>query len=129
MSINSALDSYKVVGNQTGVVDANPHRLIQMLFEGALDRLHMAKGFIEHNNIEARSVYINKAIAIIGGLQSSLNNEAGGEIAENLDRLYDYLMRRLYDANRLNSSEIVDEVVVLVKEIKAGWDGISKEVN
>jgi len=129
MSMNNALDSYKVVGNQTGVVDANPHRLIQMLFEGALDRLNMAKGFIAHDNIEARSVYINKAIGIIGGLQSSLNNEAGGEIAENLDSLYDYLMRRLYDANRQNSVEIVEEVLVLLKEIKSGWDAIAEKVN
>lgn len=129
MSMNNALDSYKVVGNQTGVVDANPHRLIQMLFEGALDRLNMAKGFIEHDNIEARSIYINKAISIIGGLQSSLNNEAGGEIADNLDSLYDYLMRRLYDANRQNSIEMVEEVLVLLKEIKSGWDSISENVN
>lgn len=129
MSMNNALDSYKVVGNQTGVVDANPHRLIQMLFEGALDRLNMAKGFIEHDNIEARSIYINKAISIIGGLQSSLNNEAGGEIADNLDSLYDYLMRRLYDANRQNSIEMVEEVLVLLKEIKSGWDAISENVN
>ncbi|MBV1884953.1 MAG: flagellar export chaperone FliS [Gammaproteobacteria bacterium] len=127
--MNNALDSYKVVGNQTGVVDANPHRLIQMLFEGALDRLNMAKGFIEHDNIEARSIYINKAISIIGGLQSSLNNEAGGEIADNLDSLYDYLMRRLYDANRQNSIEMVEEVLVLLKEIKSGWDSISENVN
>jgi len=129
MSMNSALNSYKVVSNQTGIVDANPHRLIQMLFEGVLDRLHMAKGLIEHKDIEARSRYINKAIGIIGGLQSSLNSEAGGDVAANLDSLYDYVMRRLFDANRLNSMEILDEVVGLVKEIKSGWDGISEEVN
>lgn len=128
MSNTSALDSYKSVGDQTGVTDASPHRLIQILFDGAIERLNTAICFVEHNNIEAKNSFINKAIGIISGLQSSLNKEEGGDIAENLDRLYDYMIRVLYEANRDNDQKKITEVINLLKEIKLGWDGISQQV-
>ncbi len=115
---------YSQVGLQTEVMEADPHKLIQLLLEGALTRLAMAKKFIEEKNYESRNEKIGSAIDIICALQESLDHERGGDISSNLERLYDYMTRRLFDANRLNDQEIVNEVMSLLLEIKVGWEGI-----
>lgn len=117
---------YQQMSNQTAVVDADPHRLIQLLFEGALARIATAKGCIEHKDIEGRTKAINSGIRIIGGLQESLNMDAG-EISANLESLYDYMIRRLFEANTKNSLEMLDEVAKLIIEIKTAWDEIRDE--
>ncbi len=115
---------YGQVGLHTEVMEADPHKLIQLLLEGALTRLAMAKRFIEEKDYEARNEKIGSAVDIICALQESLDHERGGEISSNLERLYDYMTRRLFDANRLNDPEAVNEVMSLLLEIKAGWEGI-----
>ncbi len=115
---------YSQVGLQTEVMEADPHKLIQLLLEGALTRLAMAKKFIEEKNYESRNEKIGSAIDILCALQESLDHERGGDISSNLERLYDYMTRRLFDANRLNDQEPVNEVMSLLLEIKAGWEGI-----
>jgi flagellar protein FliS len=115
---------YSQIGLQTEVMEADPHKLIQLLLEGALTRLAMAKSFIEQKKYEARNEKIGAAIDIICALQESLDHERGGDISGNLERLYDYMTRRLFDANRLNDQDIVTEVMSLLLEIKAGWEGI-----
>ncbi len=117
---------YQAVGNQTGITDADPHRLIQLLIDGALARMASAKGHIERGEIEQRNRMINKAIGIIAGLQESLNMEAG-EVAGNLELLYEYMTRRLFEANVKNDASILDEVMRLMGEIKTAWDGIRDE--
>ena len=123
----SALNQYAKVKNGTGVEDATPHRLIQMLMEGALEKIHLAKGFMERNEIAEKGSHISWAISIIDGLRVSLNKDAGGEIAENLDNLYDYMERRLVEANIQNDTAILDEVTGLLMEIKGAWDAIPDE--
>jgi len=118
---------YNQVGVQTSVMSANPHRLVQMLLEGALGRIAAAKGHIEANRVAEKCTQIGQAIAIVDGLRVSLDREKGGEIAENLNALYDYIMRRLLEANSRNSIEMLDEVAGLLREVKAGWDNIPKE--
>ncbi len=115
---------YSQVGLQTEVMEADPHKLIQLLLEGALTRLAMAKKFIEEKKYESRNEKIGSAIDIICALQESLDHERGGDISSNLERLYDYMTRRLFDANRLNDQEPVNEVMSLLLEVKAGWEGI-----
>jgi flagellar protein FliS len=124
----NSLKQYQTTSTQTGVVGASPHRLIQMLFEGALDKISIAKGFIVRNDIEKKGLNISWAIKIIGGLQNSLNMEAGGELAKNLDNLYEYMCFKLVEANAENSIEKLDEVSKLLSNIKEGWDGIESEV-
>ncbi len=124
MMMHAQLKQYQQVNRETAVVDADPHRLIQMLLEGGLERLAVARGCIERNDIQGRNHFIGKAIDIIGGLRGVLDLEQGGELAANLDNLYDYMQRRLFDANRHNSAEYLDEVVNLLKTVKDGWDGI-----
>ncbi len=115
---------YSQVSLQTEVLEADPHKLIQLLLEGALTRLAMAKTFIEQKQIEKKNEKIGQVVEIICSLQESLDHEKGGEISVNLERLYDYMTRRLFDANRLNDNEIITEVMGLILEIKAGWEGI-----
>jgi flagellar protein FliS len=119
-----AMKQYQQVSVHSGIMDASPHRLVQMLMEGMLEKVALAKGNMANNNIASKGENISKAIAIIGGLQSSLNIEAGGEIAENLNNLYDYMANRLVIANLHNDETILDEVASLMVEVKIGWDGI-----
>jgi flagellar protein FliS len=121
---NSALRQYQQVSTDAAVLGANPHRLIEMLMDGALERLANAKGHIQRGEIAPKGEQIGKAIDIIGGLREGLNAEAGGEIAINLDNLYDYLQRRLLQANLNSDSAILDEVAGLLREIKNGWSTI-----
>ncbi len=115
---------YGQVGLQTEVMEADPHKLIQLLLEGALTRLAMAKSLIDKKDFEGKNDKIGRSIDIICALQESLDHERGGEISLNLEKLYDYMARRLFDANRLNDTDIISEVMGLLLEVKAGWEGI-----
>jgi len=126
--INSALSEYKSVSVTSGVEDATPHRLIQMLMEGALDKISTAKGYMLHNNMSEKGRHISWAISIISGLQSSLDMKAGGEISANLDNLYDYMVRRLGLAGASNDAAILDEVSSLLLEVKSAWDVIPRQL-
>ncbi|WP_213909148.1 flagellar export chaperone FliS [Stutzerimonas nitrititolerans] len=123
----SAMKQYQSVNTNAQLVDATPHRLIQMLMEGGLTRLAQAKGAMERNDIALKGTLIGKTIDIVGGLRQGLNLEAGGEVAANLDSLYIYMTTRLVEANRKNDPTILDEVAGLLREIKSGWDGISQQ--
>jgi flagellar protein FliS len=123
----SAMKEYQQVSIHSSIMDASPHRLVQMLMEGVLEKIALAKGNMANNNIAGKGENISKGIAIIGGLKSSLNKEVGGALAENLSNLYDYMANRLVVANLLNDENILDEVTGLMAGIKMGWDGIPDE--
>jgi flagellar protein FliS len=123
-----ALDQYKAVGVQSGMTDATPHQMITMLLDGAVDRIASAKGAIDRNEIARKGELLGSAIAIIDGMRASLDYEGGGEIAANLGSLYDYMERRLVEANTESDKEMLDEVSALLKEIKAGWESIPADV-
>ena len=127
MNTASAMKQYQQVSVHSGIMDASPHRLVQMLMEGALEKISLAKGNMVNKEIANKGENISKAIAIIGGLQASLDYDSGGELAENLSNLYDYMANRLVIANLRNDESILDEVVSLMVEIKMGWDGIPDE--
>ncbi|MBI5040583.1 MAG: flagellar export chaperone FliS [Gammaproteobacteria bacterium] len=121
--------AYAHVSVQCGVSSASPHRLVQMLMEGALDRIATAKGCLERKQIAVKGQQISMAISIVNGLRASLDLDAGQEIAHNLDDLYAYMERRLFEANLRNDSSILDEVTGLIKQIKDAWDAIGDQVN
>jgi flagellar protein FliS len=120
-------NKYRQVGMTSEVEGADPHRLIQMLMEGALTRMSQAKGMIEEKNYEGKAKLLGRVMEIIATLQSSLDHEKGGDISSNLDRLYDYMNRRLLEASGANDCYMIDEVMTLLIEIKSGWDGIRDE--
>ncbi len=125
MNAMAALRQYQQVGVKAQVTEADPHRLIQMLMQGGLDRMSQARGAMERGDFAEKGVLLGKAIAIIGGLRDVLDKKAGGELAENLDSLYEYMSMRLFEANRNNDPQLLDEVSALLGEIKEGWDGIA----
>lgn len=126
MNAMAALKQYQTVNTQVRVSDASPHRLIQLLMETGLSRLAQAKGAMLYGQSAQKGELISKAIGIIGGLREGLDLEKGGEIAANLDRLYDYMVSRLFDANVSNEPEMLDEVHQLLSQIKAAWDAIGQ---
>lgn len=125
MNAMAALRQYQSVNTQAQVGDASPHRLIQMLMEGGLTRLAQAKGAMQYGQLASKGELISKAIGIIGGLRGGLDLAKGGEIAENLDRLYEYMISRLVKANRDNDVALIDEVADLLRNVKSAWDAIS----
>lgn len=127
MNAVSATKRYQQISIQSAVVDASPHRLVQMLMEGVLERIAIAKGNLARKEIALKGENISRAITIINGLQAALNKEAGGELAENLDNLYDYMIMRLINANYSNDESLLDEVNTLMLEIKSGWDNMPDE--
>ena len=128
MNAMAALKQYQTVNTQAQVFDASPHRLIQMLMEGGLSRLAQAKGAMERGQVALKGELLAKAIAIIGGLREGLDLRQGGELAANLDSLYEYMSSRLLQANRSNDVAIIDEVAGLLREVKSGWDGIANQI-
>ena len=124
----SGAAQYGKVATESEAAYANPHRLVQMLMEGALDKVATAKGCIERNDLEGKSRQITWAMSIINGLRTSLDMEAGGAIAVNLDDLYDYMVRRLIDASAQNDAGALSEVIDLMREIKGAWDAMPDEV-
>ncbi len=121
----SALAQYKRINTESAMEGASPHQLIQMLLNGALDRLSQAKGAIARNDVAQKGVMIGKAVSILGGLQDSLDANADEQITSNLDSLYDYMQRRLLEANVKNDPDLLDEVSDLLLTIKDGWDAIA----
>lgn len=122
------LAQYQKVGVHGEIDSASPHRLIQMLIEGALSKIYAARACMENSRITGKGENISMAISIIGGLRASLNFEAGGEIANNLNSLYDYMEQRLLEANVNNDISILDEVISLFADIKGAWDTIAPDV-
>lgn len=125
MNAMAALKQYQTVNTQARLADASPHRLIQMLMEGGISRLAQAKGAMLHGQTGVKGELIGKAIAIIGGLREGLDLQQGGEIAQNLDSLYEYMVSRLCEANLSNEVAMIDEVADLLRNVKSGWDAIS----
>lgn len=127
LAMKSALDEYKQVGVQGGIEHASPHRLIQMLMEGALDKISIAIGSLKRGEVAKKGENIGLAMSIIDGLRASLDKSIENELVTNLDALYEYMSSRLLEANLKNDADMLTEVADLLKEVKAGWDGIADE--
>ena len=120
-----AISAYVQTGIETGVPDADPHRLIQMLFEGVLAAIADARVKLNAGDIPGRGQAISKAIAIIEqGLQPSLDTNKGGELADRMNALYAYIVTRLLQANLRGQHEGLDEATRLLSELHAGWKAI-----
>lgn len=120
-----ALRQYQKVGAQAQTSEASPHRLVQMLMEGGLDRIAQAKGAMERKDIANKGLFISKAIGIIGGLREGLDLENSMDTLGDLDSLYAYMMKRLAEANIKTDPKILDEVAGLLRTVKDGWDAIA----
>ena len=102
----------------------DPHELVKLLFVGLTDRIALARNALEKGDREARAIAVTKAQKILFGLRDSLDFEAGGELALNLDSLYDYCLRRLVNAHAREDDEIFAEVMELMVSIREAWKEI-----
>lgn len=128
-SAGRATQAYASVGAQSSVAAASPHRLIQLLMDGALDRLSVAKGYMQRKEVQRKVVAIDRIMSIVDGLRMSLDHSVNAEMSENLENLYDYMNRRLLLANINNDEAALDEVASLLKELKEAWDAIPAAVS
>ena len=129
MNPMKALRAYQKVNSHAQISEASPHRLIQMLLEGGLDRLAQAKGALERGDIAQKCLLLTKAIDIITGLRQGLDEEKAEDPAaiQQLDSLYEYMCSQLLKANVSNDPELIDEVARLLITLKSGWDGIASQ--
>ncbi|PHS19782.1 MAG: flagellar export chaperone FliS [Kangiella sp.] len=123
----SGARAYTNINATSGVENADPHMLIQMLIDGAIEKTNMAKYFMQKKELAKKGQHVSWAISIIGGLRSSLDMKKGGEISKNLDDLYEYCVTTLMEANSKNDLAKLDNVLQVMKTIKEGWDGIRQE--
>jgi flagellar secretion chaperone FliS len=127
-TMSNASAAYTRVGLDMGVEVANPHKLILMLYDGALLALATAASFLEQGDKMTMSKEIMKASNIIAqGLRDSIDQKAGGDLAERLSALYDYMNLRLQFANIKGDKKIIDEVSGLLHELRGAWEEIAKD--
>lgn len=119
--------AYQTINLVSEIEGASPHRLVSMLFEGAIKQIAIAKGAIDRNDYSAKGVAISKSIAIIGELDGSLKDKDTEEVSINLSRLYDYMIRTLSAANIDSSLDKLNEVATLIIELKSAWDAIPED--
>jgi flagellar protein FliS len=121
----NAAKAYQTVGATSGAMSASPHGLVIMLFDGAQAAISTARMHMQAGHGPEKAQSISKAVAIVqDGLMASLDRQAGGELAEQLFALYEYMVARLVDANVTNRSEPLEEVQKLLADLESAWKAI-----
>jgi len=124
-SMQRGVNAYAKVGLETSVISASPHKLIVLLYDGALAAVKNAANHMAAGNIAGKGEAIGKALDIINnGLRASLDKKGGGEIAANLDALYVYMAQRLLTASLQNKTAMLDEVQALLADLRDAWTQI-----
>ncbi len=127
-SRNSGMAVYQSVAVHGTVTCADPHRLVLMLMDGALERMAIARGYIDRGQIGKKAQALHQCINIVNELLGAVNVSKGGPLAQNLIELYDYMLRQLLLANADSNPERIKEVASLMGEIRSAWVAIGPEV-
>jgi flagellar protein FliS len=120
-------DAYQQTATHAKAATADPYQLVLMLVDGLLDELARIEGHIEAKQYERKGKSVGKALQILGGLDSALDMEQGGELAENLHRLYDYCGQQLFDVSVHHDIAKLHQVVKILSELKEGWQAMARE--
>nr|WP_297347860.1 flagellar export chaperone FliS [uncultured Glaciecola sp.] len=121
------INAYKKDSLKQDIASADPHRLTLMLMQGSLDRIAYAKGCMERKDFAGKAEHLSRVNAILLNLRDTLDLDVGGDVAQNLYSLYEYMITRLLDANVQNSLQILDEVISLLLPIKMAWASIPED--
>lgn len=125
---NSRLAAYQTASVHGQVVEGDPHRLVLVLMDAIMERLSRTRGYIERGDVVQRTKVLHSCVTLVSELRGSLNLAEGGEIAQNLSSLYEYMVRRLLQANLQGDAAIVAEVASLLSEIRGAWVAIGPAV-
>ncbi|ADZ92568.1 flagellar export chaperone FliS [Marinomonas mediterranea] len=123
---NKGIQAYKKDSLKADLASADPHRIIQLLMQGALERLALAKGFMERKDLENKSTTLTRVVEIINALRDSLDRDANPELVDNLDGLYEFMILQIHEASVSLDISKIDLVMKLMLEIKGAWDQISQ---
>jgi len=105
--------------------EISPYELISLLLDGALERIEQAKLTLSSGNTEEAGVLMGRIVGIVNGLRASLDLDQGGEIAANLDGLYEYIVNRICEAEAETGGAVLSEAANLLGDVKGGWDGMA----
>lgn len=120
------IQAYKKDSIKSDLASADPHRVIQLLMQGALERLALGKGCIERADWAGKGAAFTRAIEIINALRDALDRDVNPELVDNLDGLYDYMIMRINEASVSKDCAVIDQVIALILQIKGAWDQISE---
>lgn len=121
------INAYQSVGGRDQATTADPYQLIQMLMNGALQKLAVSKGAIERKDLAAKSENLTKSLSIVNALQEGLDMSIGSEVAGNMYDLYDYVKRQIIEAMTANKIEAIENSMMVMRSLKEGWDSIPVE--
>lgn len=124
MNMRNPAATYRTTAVETRVHEADPHKLIELMFEGAIQRLRTAEASTASGDISRKAKAASEAGAIVDSLSGCLDLSQGGEIADRLAALYDYASRRIVTANAANDAHGFGEVAVLLDEVFSAWKAI-----
>ena len=129
MNAITALAKYSQIKNDTQTTYASPHQLMLMLFDGAIEAMSFNIGAIQQNDFEARGKQNTRAITIINGMRECLDMKAGGELADNLYALYQYMTQELFRANFNNDADTIQNIQTMLKDIRGSWEKIPLDMH
>ena len=129
MNAIAALAQYGQIKNDTQTTYASPHQLMLMLFDGAIEAMSFTIGAIENNNFELRSKQNSRSITIINGMRECLDMETGGELADNLYSLYQYMTKELFKASYKNEVDTIKNIQTMLKDIRGSWEKIPLDMH
>ena len=121
------LKAYKQVNLHSSLLESNPHQVILMMFDGALQAISVAKGAIERKNFELKSESITKATNILDALRGSLDFEREPKVSENFDVLYTYCIESLNKVSLDLNTSAIDEIVEMLKPLRDAWSEMSEK--
>jgi flagellar protein FliS len=129
MNAIAALAQYGQIKNDTQTTYASPHQLMLMLFDGAIESMSFTIGAIQNNNFELRSKQNSRSITIINGMRECLDMETGGELADNLYSLYQYMTKELFKASFKNDADTIKNIQTMLKDIRGSWEKIPLDMH
>ena len=129
MNAITALAQYGQIKNDTQTTYASPHQLMLMLFDGAIEAMSITVGAIQNKNFELRSKQNTRSITIINGMRECLDMETGGELADNLYSLYQYMTKELFKASFKNDVDTIKNIQTMLKDIRGSWEKIPLDMH